>query len=127
MTSPSGLGGPPTEEFDIGRLVFVGFNSRIAALNRENGEVVWQWVSPKGSGIPVLLLDGDRLMVSVQGYTYCLDPATGNQLWHNPLKGMGIGVPCLASARGNTTPQLYAVLAEYEMQQQEAAAHTAQT
>jgi outer membrane protein assembly factor BamB len=39
-----------------------------------------------------LLLDGDRLIVSVQGYTYCHDALTGQQLWYNPLKGYGLGV-----------------------------------
>ncbi len=95
----------------------MGFNSRLVALDRESGELVWTWKAPHGSGIPALLLDGDRLIVSLQGYTYCLDPTTGEQIWYNPLKGMGLGTPCLASARANTTPQLYAVLAEYERQQ----------
>lgn len=104
---------------DAGSLVFVGFNSRIAALDRDTGEVVWKWRSPKGTGLPVVLLDGDRLVVSVMGYTYCLDPTSGAEIWNNPLPGMGLGIPNLASARGNTTPQLYAVLAEHERQQQQ--------
>jgi hypothetical protein len=103
---------------DLGTIVFVGLNSRVAALDRDSGEVIWKWKSPRGTGVPILLLDGDRLIVSVQGYTYCLDPLCGDQLWLNPLKGMGLGTPCLASVRGNTTPQLYAVLAEYERQRQ---------
>ena len=106
---------------DPASLVFVGFNSRIAALDRDTGELVWKWISPKGSGLPVVLLDGDRLIVSVMGYTYCLDPASGAEIWNNPLPGMGLGIPNLASARGNTTPQLYAVLAEYERRNQESA------
>jgi outer membrane protein assembly factor BamB len=103
---------------DVGSLIFVGFNSRVGALDRDSGQLVWQWKCAQGTGIPILLLDGDRLIVSVQGYTYCLDPLTGAQIWQNPLKGMGLGTPCLASARGNSTAQLYAVLAEYEQKQQ---------
>lgn len=110
---------------EVGKLVFVGFNSRLAALDRDTGELVWKWKSPKGTGAVMVLLDGDRLIVSIQGYTYCLDPLSGAELWNNPLKGMGLGTPCLASARGNTTPQLYAVLAEYEKQQSDAASHNA--
>jgi outer membrane protein assembly factor BamB len=102
---------------DAGSLVFASFNSRVVALDRETGELTWKWKSPKGSGLPVILLDGDRLIVSVQGYMYCLDPVSGAELWQNPLKGLGIGMPCLASARGNTTPQLYAILAQYEEEQ----------
>jgi outer membrane protein assembly factor BamB len=111
-----------TAERDASSLIFVGFNSRVVALDRDSGDIVWKWKSPKGVGIPALLLDGDRLIVSIQGYTHCLDPVSGNQLWHNPLKGLGIGTACLASARGNTTPQLYAVLAEFERQQESASA-----
>lgn len=84
-------------------LVFLAFNSRVAALDRETGEVVWNWKSPKGTSSHVaLLLDGDRLIVSIQGYTYCLDPYSGAQLWFNPLKGYGYGVPSLASLAGNS-------------------------
>ncbi len=110
--SPAGLPAP-----DVGSLVFASFNSRVVALDRETGELIWKWKSPKGSGLPVILLDGDRLIVSVQGYMYCLDPTTGAEMWQNPLKGLGVGTPCLTSARGNTTPQLYAILSHYEAEQ----------
>ena len=84
-------------------LVYVGFNSRVAALDRLTGEIVWRWTAPKGTSSHVaVLLDGDRLMVSVQGYTYCLDPITGEPLWDNPLKGFGYGLPSLASLHGNS-------------------------
>lgn len=101
-------------------LVFLGFNSRVIALSRETGEIVWEWKSPKGRGSYVaLLLDGDLLIASVQGYTYCLDPRTGNTLWNNPLKGKGLGVPAMVSLRGNSgSTGAAAVLA----QQQAAAA-----
>jgi outer membrane protein assembly factor BamB len=82
-------------------LVFVGFNSRVAALHRDTGELHWQWKSPKGSGYTTLLLDGDRLFVSVEGYTYGLDPLTGEQLWYNGLPGFGTGVASLASVAGS--------------------------
>lgn len=84
-------------------LVFVGFNSQVLALDRFTGEVVWDWKAPKGRASYVaVLLDGDRLIVSVQGYVYCLDPIFGQEVWENPLKGFGLGIPCLASVRGNT-------------------------
>lgn len=82
--------------------VFVGFNSRVAAVDRDSGTTLWTWKSHKGSGYVTLLLDGNRLIVSVQGYTYCLDPATGAELWFNELEGMGVGVASLASVRGGS-------------------------
>ena len=82
------------------QLVFVGFNSRVAALDTETGQIVWQWHSPKGTGYTTIFLNGDRLIVSVIGYTYCLDPLTGQQLWFNELKGMGSGVASITSVWG---------------------------
>ncbi|MDP6600941.1 MAG: PQQ-binding-like beta-propeller repeat protein [Phycisphaerales bacterium] len=84
-------------------LLFVGFNSRVAALDRYTGEVVWDWKAPKGTGYPAILLDGDRLLVSVQGYTYCLEPTRGDVVWENPLKGMGVGIACIATVRGSSS------------------------
>jgi outer membrane protein assembly factor BamB len=83
-------------------LIFVGFSSRVVAIDRDTGALVWQWKSPKGSGYTTLLLDGDRLIVSIMGYTYCLVPATGQVLWFNELAGLGVGVPSLASVRGGS-------------------------
>lgn len=100
-------------------LVFAGFNRRVVALHRDTGEIIWQWKSPQGSGFPALLLDGDRLIVSVQGYMYCLDPVTGEEMWSNPLKGMGMGTACLASLQGNSGS---AAAAAVIAQQQAAAA-----
>jgi len=84
-------------------LVYVGFNRRVIALDRYTGETVWDWKSPKGSGFPAILLDGDRLIVSVQGYMFCLEPTTGSLVWENELKGFGTGIPCIASLHGSTS------------------------
>ena len=83
-------------------LVFVSFNSRAAALHRDTGKIIWDWKSSKGTGFVALLLDGDRLMASVHGYTYCLEAMTGKELWMNPMSGFGMGVPCLTSVRGTS-------------------------
>ncbi len=103
----------------LGRLVFLGFNSYVIALDRDTGELVWQWVSPQGrSSYVALLLDGDRLIASVQGYTYCLNPLSGEQVWANPLKGFGTGVPALVSLRGASSlgPAAAEELAEQDRQ-----------
>jgi outer membrane protein assembly factor BamB len=92
-------------------LVFVGFNSRVAARNRETGEIVWDWqaAKPKYGGYVTLLLDGDRLIVSVNGYMYCLDPTTGEQLWYNETSGFGTGVASIASVRGHSSSEAMAM------------------
>jgi hypothetical protein len=73
------------------QLIFVGSNSRPVALHRDTGKLTWQWQNPQGSGNVKLLLDGDRLIVSVVGYTHCLDPVTGKEVWFNALSGFRTG------------------------------------
>ena len=105
-------------------LVFVGFNSQVIALDRFTGEVVWDWKAPKGRASYVsVLLDGDRLIASVQGYVYCLDPIFGQVVWENPLKGFGLGITSLASVRGRVEGG--AAGAAGAQQQQSAAAASA--
>ena len=83
-------------------MIYVGFRSRVVALDRNDGSTRWTWKSHAGTGYVTLLLDGDRLIVSVMGYTYCLDPATGAEMWFNALEGLGVGVASLASSRGSS-------------------------
>jgi outer membrane protein assembly factor BamB len=84
-------------------LVFVGFNKQIIALDRYSGEKVWDWKASKGTGFPAMLLDGDRIIVSVQGYTYCLEPTTGSEVWFNELKGYGTGIANIISINGSSS------------------------
>jgi outer membrane protein assembly factor BamB len=104
-------------------LVYVGFNKQVIALDRFNGTKVWEWKSPEGAGFPAILVDGDRLIVSVQGYTYCLEPTTGALVWKNELKGHGTGIPSLVSVRGSSSVQS-AAAKEHADQQAAAAAAT---
>ena len=79
--------------------VFLGFNKRVAALDKRTGQLVWDWKAPKGwSYVSLLLVDDETLIVSVDGYTYCLDPATGHQMWRNDLQGFGTGVVSIVAA-----------------------------
>jgi outer membrane protein assembly factor BamB len=80
-------------------LVFVAFNSRVFALNRRDGCVVWRWKGSggAGSGVPILMPDGDRIIVCINGYTWALNALSGEQLWYQPFEGEGTGIPSLAS------------------------------
>src|SRR5712675_526784 len=79
-------------------IVYAGFNSQVVALNQNTGEILWTWKCPKGAGyVSQLLTDDHHLIVSVIGYTYCLDPVTGQQRWFNELSGYGTGVVSLVT------------------------------
>lgn len=110
---------------NIEDIVFIGLNSRVAALDRESGELVWQWQCPKprGAKFVSLLVDSDRLIVSVDGYSYCLDSLTGQQLWHNPLKGFRTGFASIATVNSHMPHELVAAIRRHQEEQQAAAAH----
>jgi outer membrane protein assembly factor BamB len=86
----------------IDQLVFVGLGGRVVALDRDTGEIVWTSSVRWGTDVS-LLLDGDRLIAALSGYLYCLDPRDGRVLWHNPLKGYGMGPASLVSVRGKSS------------------------
>ena len=110
-----------TNKNTINDLVFLGFNKQVIALDRFSGEKVWEWKAPKGTGYTAILVDGDRLIASVDGYTYCLDPLTGSEVWMNELKGHGTGIPSVVSIRGSSTG---GAAAQYAANQAAAAATT---
>jgi len=108
----------------VNDLVFVGLNGRVVALQRDTGDLVWKW-APKttAAGFVAFVVDGDRLFVSDNGYIYCLDAMTGDELWHNPLTGFGTGIAMLATATvGSGQPAPAAAMAAQQAAQSAASA-----
>jgi outer membrane protein assembly factor BamB len=66
------------------------------------GEIVWSNNELK-SGYVMLLLDGDRLVVSTGGYIFCLDPLTGKILWNNGMSGYGVSAPTALVCAGRAS------------------------
>jgi outer membrane protein assembly factor BamB len=88
-------------------LLFVSFTKKVFAVDRLDGTIVWKWTASKSMGVVTLLPSGDRLFVSVNGYTWALDPATGAELWYQEFKGEGLGVAMLATmGDGATDPMV---------------------
>jgi len=109
---------------NINDLIFTGFSNRVAALIRNTGDIVWQWRAPQGTQYTTLLLDGDVLIVSVDGYMYGLNAYSGDLLWANPMKGFGTGVASLVSVNGTTTNSAVSAVAAARAGQQAASAAT---
>jgi len=89
------------QTMQMDQTIFAGLNGRVMALNRDTGQIIWEWRSPKPrSGFGSMMLDGDRLIVGFSGYLYCLEAATGRLMWQNPFTGYGVGIFSFASIRG---------------------------
>ena len=104
-------------------LVFVGIRGSVVALNRATGQQVWA-TRLKGSDFVNVTFQNGMLLASCYGEIFCLDPLTGEGLWHNPLKGFGTGLATIAtehSAGSGNAP----VLAEKRRRDEEAAASAA--
>jgi outer membrane protein assembly factor BamB len=84
----------------VADLLFVAFNSRVFAIDRLTGEIVWRWKASSGMGFVSILPDRETLFVSCSGYTWALDPRDGSELWHQKFAGEGSGIPVLATMRG---------------------------
>ena len=102
-------------------VIFIGFAKQVFAVDRYDGSIQWEWRADHGSGFVSLMLDGDRLIASCNGWTWCLDPMSGAEVWHQPFKGKGTGIPAIVSTRSNSSGGAQAQIAA----QQAAAATTA--
>ena len=109
----------------ISELVFVGIGKSVVALNRSTGEQVWV-AYLKGYDFVNVVLDGGSLFATSSGEISCLDPLTGDVVWHNPLKGFGTGLATVATER-NPGDGNAPVLAEKRRRDQEAAASSTAT
>ncbi len=99
-------------------VIFIGIKGSALALDRATGQEVWR-TKLKGDFVNVVLLVGD-LYAATSGELFCLDPASGQVRWHNPLKAMGHGLITIASSGGQQ-----AVVMREKRQQDEAAAAAA--
>ena len=77
-------------------LLILGTNGNVAAIDTATGGEVWRSSLKTGGlissttneDVSVLLKDG-MVFAGCCGHLFCLDAATGNIFWHNPLTGMG--------------------------------------
>ncbi len=64
----------------------------------------------KGSDFVNVVVDDGVTLANCQGEVFCLDPLTGDGLWHNPLKGLGTRMATIATEPrpgGGTAGELY--------------------
>lgn len=98
-------------------LVFIGIKGSVIALNRATGEQVWA-TRLKGANFVNIVLDGKTILASCYGEIFCLDALNGDALWHNPLKGFGLGLATIATALNPVSGNPAAVVAKRYLDQQ---------
>jgi outer membrane protein assembly factor BamB len=98
--------------------VFIGIKGSVVALDCTTGQQAWA-THLKGSDFVNVVLEDRAILASCCGEIFCLDPLTGDALWHNPLKGFGTGLATIATEH-DTGSGNAPVLAE--KQRQDAAA-----
>jgi len=89
-------------------LVFIGIKGSVIALSRATGQQVWA-THLKGSDFVNVVFQDGLLLAACYGEIFCLDPVTGDALWHNPLKGFGLGLATIAFENGGATGNLAAM------------------
>src|SRR5262245_43995 len=81
--------------------LFVGLNGHVVAFSKREGTQLWKTelkrgFSAAGQSFVTVLSDGERVYAHTYGHLFCLDAATGQQLWSNELAGLGYNVSMLA-------------------------------
>jgi outer membrane protein assembly factor BamB len=79
-------------------LVYVGINGRVVAVDKADGVVAWSVELRRGSSFVPIVVEDDCVFAVSGGEITCLDGATGELVWHNPLKGFGMGYAMIAGA-----------------------------
>jgi outer membrane protein assembly factor BamB len=77
-------------------LVFIGIKGSVVALDRATGQQVWA-THLKGSDFVNVVVQNGAVLASCYGEIFCVDPLTGDALWHNLLKGFGTGLATIAT------------------------------
>jgi outer membrane protein assembly factor BamB len=83
---------------DLPSLIYVGIKNCVVALDAATGAELWR-VKLKGQDFVTVLFDGQSLIAANAGEVFGLDPQDGGMLWHNNMKGLGLGLVSLASSR----------------------------
>jgi len=81
--------------------IYIGSNSRVAAVDPRDGRLVWQTDLPVSGTVVTVLEHEGRVFAGCRGHLVALDAASGRILWSNGLEGFGYHPVSLAgSGRG---------------------------
>jgi outer membrane protein assembly factor BamB len=87
--------------------MFILSNGRVAAINKKNGEIIWEVKlkpilgTSMGYTIGQIHVEGDKLYIGISGTIACLNAKDGSLVWKNLLKGWGYGFVSLSNANNS--------------------------
>lgn len=95
-------------------ILYAAMDKNVAAIDAATGAEIWRRKLPKGGGLVNMLIKGDFLYVSSDGYVYCLERFMGEILWRNDMKKLGFGAVMLAmpGASPTSAPAAAALMAQ---------------
>ena len=107
----------------ISDLVFVGIKGSVVALHRTTGQQQWA-THLEGSRFVNIMVQNDLLLASCSGEIFCLNPLTGGAVWHNPMKGFGLGLATLATVNSGESANASVLAEKQRRDQQDSSANT---
>jgi len=105
----AGLG--PARPGTSSDLIYIGIKGSVVALDRATGAKAWS-THLKSNGFVNVLLENGRLFALSAGEVFCLNPLTGDGIWHNPLKGFGLGLATMTTDATQGTANQTALAAQ---------------
>ena len=75
----------------VAHALFIGIGGHVAAIDPTTGAELWRTKLAVGGGFVSVTTHGPYLVAAHSGELYCLDREDGRILWHNTLKGLGVG------------------------------------
>lgn len=84
--------------------LFILSNGRVAAINKKNGEIVWEvklkayLTGTMTLSIGQINVEDNKIYVGSTGILLCLSTKDGSLIWKNELKGWGYNFVSMANA-----------------------------
>lgn len=88
--------------------LYILSNGRVAAIDKKNGEIIWEVKLKEYIGSSVayavgqIYQEGDKLYIGVYGILLCLNAKDGSLVWKNELKGWGYHFVSMANVNNES-------------------------
>ncbi|MCJ8331995.1 MAG: PQQ-binding-like beta-propeller repeat protein [Lentisphaeria bacterium] len=82
--------------------IFIGMSGRVACLNQEDGEVIWEVQLKSLTSLTNIYRENGCVFAYAGGHLFCLDDSDGSIKWTNKLKGFGYGACLFAGDQQNS-------------------------